>query len=227
LPAESAVTVALAVPLKATVAPLAAEETVPEMVQVAGVALSKNVLETPLALAVRVAVCVVETDATVAVKLALDEPAGTVTLAGTVTAVLLLARVAVNPPVGAEVFRVTVQAADPGPMTLDGLHENPLSVGLTACVIEIVPPLPVVDMPLPVGSDATRPESWTAAVASGAPAAMLNVAVASTPLPMTFVFMPYATQIVLPVLLEHETLLLAALAPAPLATLTLVTSAAG
>jgi hypothetical protein len=44
---------------------------------------------------------------------------------------------------------------------------------------------------------------------------------------MTFVFMPYATQIVLPVLLEHETLLLAALAPAPLATLTLVTSAAG
>src|SRR5215471_14667609 len=82
-------------------------------------------------------------------------------------------------------------------------------------------------MLLPVGSDATGPVSWTAALASGAPAARLKVAVASMPLPITFEFMPYAIQVVLPLLLEHETLLLAAVALGPLATLTLVTSETG
>jgi len=47
------------------------------------------------------------------------------------------------------------------------------------------------------------------------------------PLPITFEFMPYAIQVVLPLLLEHETLLLAAVALGPLATLTLVTSETG
>ena len=47
---------------------------------------------TPLALAVNVADCAVLTDETVAVKLAVVAPAATVTVAGTVTALLLLAR---------------------------------------------------------------------------------------------------------------------------------------
>jgi hypothetical protein len=46
---------------------------------------------------------------TVAVKLPVVAPAATVTLAGTVTAELLLARLTANPPLAAAAFRVTVQ----------------------------------------------------------------------------------------------------------------------
>jgi hypothetical protein len=58
----------------------------------------------------------VETDDTVAVKLPLVAPAGTVTEAGTVTAVLLLARLTTNPPVGAATFNAAVQLSDPAPV---------------------------------------------------------------------------------------------------------------
>lgn len=61
-------------------------------VAVAAVSCSPKVCETPLALAVSVTDCTVLTAVTVAVKFALEAPAGTVTEAGIVTAVLLLAR---------------------------------------------------------------------------------------------------------------------------------------
>jgi hypothetical protein len=68
------------------------------------------------ALAVIEAVCAVPTAVTVAENAALAALAGTVTLAGTTTAVLLLARVTTIPPEGAKPFSVTVQASVPAPV---------------------------------------------------------------------------------------------------------------
>jgi hypothetical protein len=68
------------------------------------------------ALAVRVAVCAVLTDETAAVKLAVVEPEATVTVAGTVTALLLLARLTLNPPLGAAALSATVQESVPAPV---------------------------------------------------------------------------------------------------------------
>ena len=56
------------------------------------------------------------TAATVAVKLALVAPAGTTTVAGTVTALLLLLKSTVRPPAPAAAVSVTVQASDAAPV---------------------------------------------------------------------------------------------------------------
>jgi len=68
------------------------------------------------ALAVSVAVCVVLTAETVAENAALAAPAATVTVAGTVTAELLLAKLTANPPLGAAPFSETVHASVPEPV---------------------------------------------------------------------------------------------------------------
>ena len=88
-----------------------------------------KVLATLLALAVRVAVCAVVTEETVAVKAAVVEPAATVTVAGTAAALLLLARLTVNPPVAAAAFRVTVQLSVPDPANDPLVQLSPLSTG--------------------------------------------------------------------------------------------------
>ena len=85
----------------------------PDVVAVSCIA---NVSDAPLALAVSVAFCVVLTAETVALKLALALPAGTVTAAGTTTALLLLSRLTANPPVGAAALSVTVQVSVPDPL---------------------------------------------------------------------------------------------------------------
>ncbi len=72
-----------------------------------------KLLETPAEIAVSVADCVEVNAETVAVKPALVALAGTVNVAGTVTAALLLERVTTIPPVGAVPLRVTVQASVP------------------------------------------------------------------------------------------------------------------
>ena len=82
------------------------------------------------ALAVKVAVCVVVTPETVAEKPALAEPAATVTVEGTVTAELLLARFTVNPPVAAAAFSVTVQGSVPEPVIEPSVHERPARTGM-------------------------------------------------------------------------------------------------
>ena len=61
-----------------------------------------NPLEAPPALAEIVADCAVVTDVTVALNDALADAAGTVTEAGTVTALLLLERLTATPPLGAD-----------------------------------------------------------------------------------------------------------------------------
>jgi len=62
-----------------------------------------------------------------AVKPALVAPAGTVTVAGTVTAALLLDRPTLSPPVGAAVFNFTVHALFANPDTDALLHESELT----------------------------------------------------------------------------------------------------
>ena len=70
----------------------------------------------PPAVAVRVAFCAVVTEAIVALKPMLEAPAGTVTEAGTVTAVFELDRLTARPPVPAAADRLTVQASVPAPV---------------------------------------------------------------------------------------------------------------
>ena len=66
--------------------------------------------------AVRIAVCDAVTAETVAVKLALVAPAGTATVAGTTTALLLLLKSTVRPPVPAAVPRFTEHDSDVEPV---------------------------------------------------------------------------------------------------------------
>jgi hypothetical protein len=87
-----------------------------------------------------------ETVLVVTVKDALLEPAGMVTLAGTVaTPVLLLERVTVTPPDGAAPLSVTTPVEELPPETLAGLSDtrlNVMAVGAesTSSVFERVTP---------------------------------------------------------------------------------------
>jgi hypothetical protein len=66
---------------------------------------------------------------TVAVKFAAVAPAATVTEAGTVTTLLLLATLTTRPPVAAAVLNFTVQLSVPATV-IDALEQlNPLKVG--------------------------------------------------------------------------------------------------
>ena len=69
------------------------------------------------------------TEETVAVKAAVVAPAATVTVAGTATDELLLARLTVNPPVAAAAFSVTVQLSVPAPVIEPLVQLSPLSIG--------------------------------------------------------------------------------------------------
>jgi hypothetical protein len=89
------------------------------------------------AVAVSVAVCVVPTEDTVTVKVALVALAGTVTVAGIVTAVLLLERFTLSPPLPAAAFSVTVQESLPAPVIDALLQESPLSAPATASPVPL------------------------------------------------------------------------------------------
>ena len=94
-------------------------ETVVALRDSAGVAAfscSARLCDELFALAVTVAVCAVLTEATLAEKDALDEPAGTVAPAGSVTAVLLLARLTLVPPVGAGPDKITAHGSTSDPV---------------------------------------------------------------------------------------------------------------
>jgi hypothetical protein len=81
------------------------------------------------ALAIRVTACATFTAETVAAKVALVAPAATVTETGTVTAALFVARLTVNPPLGAAAFSVTVQLSVPAPVIDPLVQLSPLSTG--------------------------------------------------------------------------------------------------
>ncbi len=99
--------------------------------------------DAPPAEAVRVTFCAELTAVAVAVNAALLAPAATVTAAGTVTAVLLEARLTANPPLGAAPFRLAVQLSVPAPV-IDALEQesalNPSSakVYATGCHASLI-----------------------------------------------------------------------------------------
>jgi hypothetical protein len=100
-----------------------------------------KVLETPPALAVKLAACAVVTAETIAVNPALVAPAATVTVAGTVTAVLPLVRPTLKPPLPAAELNVAVQASVPDPVRDALPHEIALNDAEAAV---LVPPLAVL-----------------------------------------------------------------------------------
>jgi hypothetical protein len=108
---------------------------------------SAKLLETLPALAVRVTACAVVTEDTVAVNPALVALAGTTTVAGTVTAALLLARVTLKPPLPAAVVSVTVQASLPDPVIDALLQVSALSAAGTAVPVpvKLITAVPLVD----------------------------------------------------------------------------------
>jgi hypothetical protein len=112
---------------------------------------SAYVAETPPALAVSVAVCAVLTAVAVALKLALEAPAATVTEAGTVTALLLLAKVTTVALVAAPV-RVTVQASVPAPESDALLHATEANVA-DACPVPLSAIVAVLEALLPIVTD--------------------------------------------------------------------------
>jgi len=95
----------------------------------AGVRVSEKVWEVPFRVAVIVAVVLLATAVVVTGKLAVEEPAVTVTGEETVAEPLLLETVTLM-LLAALPLSVMVQVAPVGGVTLDGLHERPVSVGV-------------------------------------------------------------------------------------------------
>ena len=108
---------------------------------------SAKFLETLPALAVRVTACAVVTEDTVAVNPALVALAGTTTVAGTVTAALLLVRPTLKPPLPAAVVSVTVQASLPDPVIDALLQDSALNAAGTAVPVPVrlITAVPLVD----------------------------------------------------------------------------------
>jgi hypothetical protein len=92
---------------------------------------SAKLFDEEFALAVNVAVCEVVTEATFAVNDAADAPEATDTLAGTVTAPLLLARVTLTPVDGADALNDTVHDVVPALVNVLLPQDNALTVGVT------------------------------------------------------------------------------------------------
>jgi hypothetical protein len=84
----------------------------------------------------------------VAVKLAVVDPAGTVTEAGTATAELLLARFTAKPPLAAAALSVMMQLSVPAPVTEPLAQLNELNSGEFAALPAVPTPLsPIVSVP--------------------------------------------------------------------------------
>ena len=96
-----------------------------------------KVFDTLPAVADRVAVCAEVTAETVAVNPALVAFAGTVTVAGTTTAELLLERATVTPPLAAGAVRLTVQASLPDPVRDALVQESALKLPATAAPVPL------------------------------------------------------------------------------------------
>ena len=102
-------------------------------------------------------------------KPTLAAPAGIVTEAGTLTAVLLLFRTTLVPPLGAAALRVTVQASVPAPVMDALVQESALGTGIpvplrvTLAVGSVDEVLPMVTCPL--AEPLTAGLNWTESVA--------------------------------------------------------------
>jgi hypothetical protein len=126
-------------------------------VGVAAPSCSANVCAALFALAVSVTVVAVLTEETVAVKVAVLAPAATVTEAGTVTALLLLARFTWNPPVAAAALTVTVQLSVPAPVIDPFAQVSPVSTGTPVPLRLTTVDAPVVELLVSVNDPVTAP----------------------------------------------------------------------
>jgi hypothetical protein len=97
------------------------------------------------------------TEATVAVKLAVVAPAATVTLAGTVTAVLLLARLTLKPLLPAAAFKVTVQLSVPAPVIDPLVQFNAVSAATPLPLRLITVDAPLEELLVRVNDPETAP----------------------------------------------------------------------
>jgi hypothetical protein len=104
-----------------------------------------KVFDTPPMLAVRVTDCAVVTDVAIAVNTALVELAGTTTVAGAATAVLLLLNPTLTPLLPAAELSVTEQLSFPAPVSDALLQERELNVPGAPVP---VPLSPTTDVPL-------------------------------------------------------------------------------
>ena len=98
---------------------------------------SETAFEVLPVVAVSVTDCALLTEATFAVKTALVAVAGTVTEVGRVTAPLVLARLTLSPPVGAEPDKVTLQESASVPVIEVLPHDTALTVGVTAVPVPV------------------------------------------------------------------------------------------
>jgi hypothetical protein len=101
-------------------------------VRVAAFSCSETVFEVLPVDAVSVTDWALVTEATFAVNVPAVAPAGTERLAGTVTALPLLARDTLRPPVGAALDKLTVHASASDPVIEVLLQETPVTLGPTA-----------------------------------------------------------------------------------------------
>ncbi len=97
--------------------------------------LKLNAADPPAEVALNATFCAVPTAETRAVNAALVDPAATVTVAGTTTAVLLLDRLTTDPPVGVAELRVTLQVSFTIPLTDALAHESEDTFG-AVCALE-------------------------------------------------------------------------------------------
>jgi hypothetical protein len=146
----------------------------------------------------------------VAWKLPVLAPAGMFTVAGTVTEDWLLDKVTFMPPAGAAAERLIVHWLGLPPVTGDGVQPNEEMLGGSELPLPLPLPLPPLPLPLPPptviepevadsatgppdGSDPATAPSVTLNVE--AVAVRLKVSEATTPLPITFVFIPSSMQL--------------------------------
>jgi hypothetical protein len=105
----------------------------------------------------------------VAVKLPVVDPAATVTEAGTVTVVLLLARLTANPPLAAAALNVTVQLSVPAPVNDPLVQLSPLNTGapmpLKLITVEVPLDELLVRVSCPVAAPAVVGSNCTVSVA--------------------------------------------------------------
>lgn len=125
--------------------------------------------------------------------MALLDPAGTVTDAGTLKRAELELSATAAPPGPAAALNLTVHSNDaPGPAA-DGLHDREVTVGEAVVETVITPPVAVTGRDVPSGNTAMGLLTATAAVA--APGVRVTVATATIPLAIVVEFMPYAMQV--------------------------------
>jgi hypothetical protein len=104
---------------------------------VAALSCKATALEVPPVVAVRVTDCALVTEDTFAMKDVLVAATGTVTELGTETAALLVARMTLTPPAGAEPDKFTVQLSAIDPVMEVLLHITALNVGVTAVPVPL------------------------------------------------------------------------------------------